>query len=98
MLVYGAWADGHGSVSRATILGGVMTEIQRYLAEEVAEDLADGIIGRREAVRRLGLLGVSGAAASGLLATFAAAPAAAEPEGSVDRGGSSETSWGPVPR
>jgi carboxymethylenebutenolidase len=75
-----------------------MTEIQRYLAEEVAEDLADGIIGRREAVRRLGLLGVSGAAASGLLATFAAAPAAAEPEGSVDRGGSSETSWGPVPR
>ena len=44
-----------------------MTEIQKYLAEEVAEDLADGIITRREAVRRLGLLGLSGAAASGLL-------------------------------
>ena len=35
-----------------------MTEIQKYLAEEVAEDLADGIITRREAMRRLGLLGV----------------------------------------
>ena len=34
-----------------------MTEIQQYLAEEVAEDLADGIITRREAMRRLGLLG-----------------------------------------
>ena len=44
-----------------------MTELQRYLAEEVAEDLADGIITRREAMRRLGLLGVSGAAATGLL-------------------------------
>ena len=36
-----------------------MTEIQKYLAEEVAEDLADGIITRREAMRRLGLLGSS---------------------------------------
>ena len=52
-----------------------MTEIQKYLAEEVAEDLADGIITRREAMRRLGLLGVSGAAATGLLATFAGAAA-----------------------
>ena len=31
-----------------------MTELQRYLAEEVAEDHADGIITRREAMRRLG--------------------------------------------
>jgi carboxymethylenebutenolidase len=78
-----------------------MTEIQRYLAEEVAEDLADGIITRREAVRRLGLLGVSGAAASGLLATFAAGGAAAEPESQADRDGrrsESETSWAPVAR
>src|SRR5215216_13653 len=37
-----------------------MTELQRYLAEEVAEDHADGIITRREAMRRLGLLGVTG--------------------------------------
>jgi carboxymethylenebutenolidase len=52
-----------------------MTELQRYLAEEVAEDHADGIITRREAMRRLGLLGVGGAVASSLLASF---PRAAE--------------------
>jgi len=45
-----------------------MTELQRYLAEEVAEDHADGIITRREAMRRLGLLGLGAAAASTLLA------------------------------
>jgi carboxymethylenebutenolidase len=49
-----------------------MTEIQRYLAEEVAEDHADGIITRREAMRRLGLLGLGSAAASALLAVPAA--------------------------
>jgi carboxymethylenebutenolidase len=82
-----------------------MTEIRQYLAEEVAEDLADGIISRREAMRRLGLLGVTGAAATGLLATFTASPAAAETESSGDRDrdrdhgrGSAETSWAPVAR
>jgi carboxymethylenebutenolidase len=54
-----------------------MTELQRYLAEEVAEDHADGIITRREAVRRLGLLGVGAGAAATLLGT-AASDAAAE--------------------
>lgn len=74
-----------------------MTEIQRYLAEEVAEDLADGIINRREAVRRLGLLGVTGAAATGLMATFATGTAAAT--GSSTAGHTaSETSWAPVAR
>ena len=58
-----------------------MTEIQKYLAEEVAEDLVDGIITRREAMRRLGLLGVSGAAATGLLAAFASKPAPAGAQG-----------------
>ena len=43
-----------------------MTEFQRYLAEEVAEDLADGLVSRREALRRLGLLGLGGAAAASL--------------------------------
>ena len=60
-----------------------MTEIQRYLAEEIAEDHADGLVSRREALRRLGLLGLSGAAAASLLAgavveqakAFAARPA-----------------------
>src|SRR4029450_14103216 len=58
-------------------LGGAMTEIQRSLAEEVAEDLADGIITRREAIRRLGLLGLTGAAATGLLTTLATTETAA---------------------
>src|SRR3954468_19486413 len=50
-----------------------MTELQQYLAEEVAEDHADGIITRREAIRRLGLLGLGATAASSLLAGAAAA-------------------------
>ncbi|MEJ3747516.1 dienelactone hydrolase family protein [Actinomycetes bacterium KLBMP 9797] len=66
-----------------------MTEIQRYLAEEVAEDLADGIITRREAIRRLGLLGVTGAAATGLLATFATGSPAAAAGGSSSAAASS---------
>jgi carboxymethylenebutenolidase len=45
-----------------------VTEIQRYLAEEIAEDHGDGLVSRREALRRLGLLGVSGATAASLLA------------------------------
>ena len=76
-----------------------MTELQQYLAEEVAEDHADGIITRREAMRRLGLLGVSGAVASSLLASF---PRAAEsrhrskgPRHSSADGASIE--WAPVP-
>jgi carboxymethylenebutenolidase len=76
-----------------------MTEIQRYLAEEVAEDHADGVITRREAMRRLGLLGMSGAAAAGLLTTFAAGSAAAESEIPADqdtRRGTAETTWAPV--
>ena len=65
-----------------------MTEIQRYLAEEIAEDHADGLVSRREALRRLGLLGLSGAAAASLLAgvvveqakAFTARPQAPEVE------------------
>jgi carboxymethylenebutenolidase len=79
-----------------------MTEIQRYLAEEVAEDLADGIINRREAIRRLGLMGVTGTAATGLLAAFAASEAAAKapaaPAARSGGRGGSETSWAPVAR
>jgi carboxymethylenebutenolidase len=41
---------------------------QRYLAEEVAIDHGDGMIPRREALRRLGLLGLGVPAASALLA------------------------------
>lgn len=49
-----------------------MTELQQYLAEEVAEDHADGLITRREALRRLGLLGLGSATAASLLAAFLA--------------------------
>jgi carboxymethylenebutenolidase len=41
---------------------------QRYLAEEVAIDHADGMVSRREALRRLALLGLAAPAASALLA------------------------------
>jgi carboxymethylenebutenolidase len=63
--------------------GREMTELQRYLAEEIAEDHADGFVSRREALRRLGLLGVSGAAASSLLAAFGVDEAAGRASGAV---------------
>jgi carboxymethylenebutenolidase len=71
-----------------------MTTFQRYLAEEIAVDHADGLIERREALRRLGLLGLSLAAASALLAACASdqdgsgQPAAATtPAGAPTTGG-----------
>jgi carboxymethylenebutenolidase len=45
-----------------------MNQVQRYLIDEVVEDYADGLIERREALRRLGLLGLASVAAGGLLA------------------------------
>lgn len=45
-----------------------MEAFQRYLAEEVAFDHADGLIARREALRRLSMLGLGLPAASALLA------------------------------
>jgi carboxymethylenebutenolidase len=72
-----------------------MTQLQRYLAEEIAEDHAEGHLTRREAVRRLGLLGLSASAASALLAQFATgAPAA--PVATKRRRGSVMTDWAPV--
>jgi carboxymethylenebutenolidase len=61
-----------------------MTALQRYLAEEVAIDHADGIIPRREALRRLGLLGVAVPAASALLAACASGdPSPEAPSGTA---------------
>lgn len=73
-----------------------MTELQRYLAEEVAEEHARGTFTRREAMRRLALLGLGGTAASALLSTYAS-PAAAAPQ--VAKGPPSEgtVEWAPVP-
>jgi carboxymethylenebutenolidase len=45
-----------------------VTPLQRYIAEEIATDHVDGLLSRREALRRLGLLGVGAAAASALIA------------------------------
>ncbi len=48
-----------------------MTPLQRYIAEEIATDHVDGLLTRREALRRLGLLGMSAAAAVALIASCA---------------------------
>lgn len=48
-----------------------MTPLQRYIAEEIATDHVDGLLSRREALRRLALLGVGSAAASALIAACA---------------------------
>jgi carboxymethylenebutenolidase len=45
-----------------------VTPLQRYIAEEIATDHVDGLLTRREALRRLGLIGLSAAAASALIA------------------------------
>ena len=45
-----------------------MTDISRYLTEEVVVDYADGLISRREALRRLSLLGIGAAVAGPMLA------------------------------
>jgi carboxymethylenebutenolidase len=49
-----------------------MTELQKYLVEEIAIDHADGLISRREALRRFALVGIGASAASSLLAAFLA--------------------------
>jgi carboxymethylenebutenolidase len=73
-----------------------------YLTTEVGEDWADGIISRREALRRLALLGLSTGAAVALLE--ACAPAGGEaspgltslPTGSAEPPASAETSTSPA--
>jgi len=54
-----------------------MTDLQRYLVEEIALDHADGLISRREALRRLALVGLGVSSASSLLAAFVAEQARA---------------------
>ncbi|HXL62462.1 MAG TPA: dienelactone hydrolase family protein [Mycobacterium sp.] len=49
-----------------------MTPMQRYIAEEIAIDHVDGLLSRREAMRRLALLGLGTAAASALIAACGA--------------------------
>jgi carboxymethylenebutenolidase len=56
-----------------------MTQFTSYLTEEVVEDYSDGLIGRREALRRLGLLGLAITVAVPLLAACDAANTASTP-------------------
>ncbi|GIH29129.1 carboxymethylenebutenolidase [Acrocarpospora phusangensis] len=76
-----------------------MTPFQRYLAEEVAEDAADGIIPRREALSRLALLGLGLPAATALLAACGAPEEGAEPAASAPAATPAEgaTPVGPAP-
>lgn len=60
-----------------------MNEIERYLTEEIALDHADGHISRRDALYRLGLLGLTAASASALLTACAKAPASTPPPAST---------------
>jgi carboxymethylenebutenolidase len=53
--------------------------LRDYLVGEVAEDFADGVLSRREALRRLGLLGLGAAAAGAVLSACAAEPVAPPP-------------------
>ncbi|HEY1840547.1 MAG TPA: dienelactone hydrolase family protein [Mycobacterium sp.] len=48
-----------------------MTSLQQYIAEEIATDHVDGLLTRREAIRRLALLGLGGGAAATLIAACA---------------------------
>jgi carboxymethylenebutenolidase len=66
--------------------------MREYLSSEVVVDYADGIISRREAVRRLGLLGVGAALAGSMLAACVRSAEAPKPAAS----GSAPP--GPAPR
>jgi carboxymethylenebutenolidase len=60
-----------------------VTPLQRYIAEEIATDHVDGLLSRREALRRLALLGLGTAAATALIAACGnqkkTSPASASP-------------------
>jgi carboxymethylenebutenolidase len=81
-----------------------MTDLERYLAEEIAEDHVDGIITRREAMRRLGMLGVTATAASAMIAAEAEARTRGKNHGDHghghghghDHGDGKVSAWAPV--
>lgn len=72
--------------------------LQRYIAEEIATDHVDGLLSRREAMRRLALLGVGAAAATALIAACAENKQNAEsPPTSTTSAGTSATTASPAP-
>src|ERR1700689_5292491 len=46
----------------------MVTSLRQYIAEEIATDHVDGLLSRREAIRRLALLGLGTGAATSLIA------------------------------
>lgn len=71
-----------------------MTPLQRYIAEEIATDHVDGLLSRREALRRLALLGMGTAAATALIA---ACGESRGPTAATTSGSSSKASVAPGP-
>ncbi|MDT7661932.1 MAG: carboxymethylenebutenolidase, partial [Pseudonocardiales bacterium] len=57
--------------------------LRNYLVGEVAEDFADGLLTRREALRRLGLLGLGVTSAGALLAACGEPASPGAPPSSV---------------
>ncbi|CAN5787542.1 dienelactone hydrolase family protein [soil metagenome] len=78
-----------------------MTPLQRYIAEEIATDHVDGLLSRREAMRRLALLGVSAAGATALIAACgserAAAPTSTSSTSPASETTSASGTTGPAP-
>jgi carboxymethylenebutenolidase len=76
-----------------------VTPLQRYIAEEIATDHVDGLMSRREALRRLGLLGVGTAAATALIAACSEnkKPTADAPATSTEAVTSSESATASAP-
>jgi carboxymethylenebutenolidase len=85
-----------------------VTPLQRYIAEEIATDHVDGLLSRREALRRLSLLGIGTAGATALLAACSeskqeeaevpvtssdAATVSAPPPGSQKAVGTESVTW-----
>ncbi len=63
-----------------------MIGLPRYIAEEIATDHIDGLLTRREALRRLGLLGMSASAAGALIAACARHQGSTTPAASSSTG------------
>lgn len=75
----------------------MMSPFKRYLAEEVALDHVEGLIPRREALRRLGLLGLGLPAASALLAACGAGEETAAPSPTPTPSPAAASPAGPSP-
>jgi carboxymethylenebutenolidase len=74
-----------------------VTPLPRYLAEEIATDHVDGLLTRREAMRRLGLLGLTTAASAALITSCSETPEEASTSSPTtsDTAGSIESSQPP---